>query len=212
MDDALTLADPRLVRAAIAAEFLPACGIDNRLGEIRLAPHQLDAVSRLLALLDEHGGALLADETGMGKTYVALAIARAIGDALIVAPAALRDMWRESMRRAQVNASFVSYEGLSRSAEPPVARAALLIADEAHHARNPRTRRYDVLANLAWGARTSPIGAGFAPFTPCDARVTLDSDRGVTGGVVRSSAMLRGRRQRQATTELVLRNVSQKVA
>ena len=137
----------------MARAFLSAPVVAAELGAVRLAPHQVEAASRLLALLDEYGGAVLADATGMGKTYAAIAVARLVAPALIVAPASLRGMWRESLGRTGVAARLESYEALSRKpycrTEPP----ALLVMDEAHHARNPRTRRYAALADLAWGTK-----------------------------------------------------------
>lgn len=35
---------------------------------IELAPHQRDAVARILELLDRYGGAILADDVGLGKS------------------------------------------------------------------------------------------------------------------------------------------------
>lgn len=122
-------------------------------GAVRLAPHQVEAASRLLALLDEWGGAVLADATGLGKTFVAIAVARLHAPSLILAPAALRSMWRDSLGRAGVIARVESYEALSRGCAVEDLRPALVVLDEAHHARNPKARRYAALADLAWGAR-----------------------------------------------------------
>ena len=49
------------------------------LGEITLLPHQVAGAARLRTILQRHGGALLADEVGLGKTYTALAVARGSG-------------------------------------------------------------------------------------------------------------------------------------
>ena len=153
MDERLSEADPREVRRFMARAFLSTPSISTEQGEIRLAPHQVEAASRLLDLLGAFGGAVLADATGLGKTYAAIAVARLMAPALIVAPASLRGMWRESLGRTGVAAQVESYEALSRKpccrTEPP----ALLVLDEAHHARNPRARRYAALADLAWGAK-----------------------------------------------------------
>ena len=46
-----------------------------RLGGVTLHAHQAVAVRRLREAMDEFGGAILSDEVGMGKTFVALAIA-----------------------------------------------------------------------------------------------------------------------------------------
>ena len=152
MDERLIAADPRQVKQRMAQAYLAGPAITAEQGAIRLAPHQVDAASRLLAMLDEWGGAVLADATGLGKTFVAIAVARVIQPALVVAPAALRRMWRDSLGRAGVAASLASYEALSRG-EVRDAGPALLVLDEAHHARNPRAKRYAALADLAWGAR-----------------------------------------------------------
>lgn len=137
----------------MAEAYLAAPAITAELGGIRLAPHQVDAASRLLALSGEWGGAVLADATGLGKTFVAIAVARVVAPALVVAPASLRGMWREALGRTGVDARVESYEGLSRGGTCVAERPALLVLDEAHHARNPRSKRYAVLADLAWGAR-----------------------------------------------------------
>jgi len=47
------------------------------LGDITLLPHQRDAVARIQTAIRLHHGALLADDVGLGKTYTALAMARA---------------------------------------------------------------------------------------------------------------------------------------
>ena len=152
MDERLKLADPEFVRRTIASSYLAAPTVAATLGDIQLAAHQVDAAARILTLVDAYGGALLADATGLGKTYVAIAVARRAMPALVVAPAALRSMWRKSLERAGTHADVVSYESLSRGAVVEQ-RYALVILDEAHHARNPRSRRYAALAKTTWGAK-----------------------------------------------------------
>ena len=120
-------------------------------GSVVLRAHQRGAVARLRAALDEFGGALLADDVGLGKTFVALAVAAGTGRVCVVAPAALRDMWAAAARAAAVRPTFASVEALSRGRAPPPSE--LLVVDEAHHFRNPATRRYRELARLASGAR-----------------------------------------------------------
>lgn len=146
---------PAIVLAAIAARWLRERAVPPVLGDVTLHPHQIDAAGRLLDLLDAHGGAMLADEPGLGKTFVSLAVARCLAghDAiLVVAPAALREMWRRSMAQAHVRGDFASVEALSRGGGAPGSYV-VVIVDESHHVRNPRTQRYRALARLAWGAR-----------------------------------------------------------
>ncbi len=130
---------------------------DAHLGEVHLRPHQVDAVLRLRAALQSHGGALLADAPGLGKTYVALALARDSGGAIVIAPAALRAQWMRSAALAAVRVEWWSLEQLSR--RPVASDIPLLVVDEAHHLRNPRTRRYASAAALAIGKRVLLLSA-----------------------------------------------------
>src|SRR4051812_40893185 len=98
----------------IAEAFLGAGTSRPPLGEIILRPHQERAVARLLPLLRRDGGALLADATGLGKAFVALAVAREFAYVLVVTPASLRDAWERSLQRAGMRARVVSMEWLSR--------------------------------------------------------------------------------------------------
>ena len=126
-----------------------------------LLPHQRDAVGRITAAFDEFGGALLADETGLGKTYVALAVAATARHPLVVAPAALLGMWHEAMQRTGVIAVLTSAERLSRGgiADPSMPPPDLVVVDEAQHFRGAGTRRYDALSRLTRGARVLLLSA-----------------------------------------------------
>ena len=61
--------------------------------------YQRTAVPRLIAMIDRYGGALLADETGLGKTHIAGALAtRSLVDrcpVLVLCPASVQPVWRE---------------------------------------------------------------------------------------------------------------------
>jgi superfamily II DNA or RNA helicase len=125
--------------------------IGVRMGEVTLRPHQRDALRRVRASIARVGGALLADEPGLGKTYVALALAREFPFAVVVAPAVLRGMWRDAASKAGMDLPFVSLESLSRGDHDVAERGGLVIVDEAHHVCNPAAARYTRLARLvAW--------------------------------------------------------------
>jgi hypothetical protein len=145
-------------------------------GSITLQQHQISATARLRAALDQFGGALLCDDVGMGKTYVATAIAQRYARRLVVAPAALTSMWRDALAVTGTVAEIVTFEALSRADGDELrqrrdARKAdgspssdrkcydLIVVDEAHHARNPATNRYFALASLARGARVLLLSA-----------------------------------------------------
>lgn len=147
----------RAVRARIAHAVLKqspaAAGSDHHdaLGAYTLRPAQREAVRRILDAIDEFGGALLADPPGTGKTIVALGVVEALRspEALVVAPATLREQWLRSATRAGRRIRFISLEALSRGSSPP--RSGFVIVDEAHHVRSPHTMRYRQLAELTTG-------------------------------------------------------------
>jgi superfamily II DNA or RNA helicase len=156
------------VRALIARVILGESSTQARVGSISLKPHQISAVARLRASLDQFGGAMLCDEVGMGKTYVATAIARHYSNCLVVAPAALTTMWRDALTVSRTAAEIVTFEALSRADADGFRRRRrpaeqrhhdLIVVDEAHHARNPGTNRYFALASLARGARILLLSA-----------------------------------------------------
>lgn len=111
----------------------------------------IDAVTR-------HGGCLLADDVGRGKTYVALAVARRWKRPLVVVPAVLRTIWRDAMGRAGISCVLVSHEELSRGHRPGGAYDGIIV-DESHHFRSTNTRRYAALAELAASARLVLLSA-----------------------------------------------------
>ena len=132
-------------------------------------------MSRIRTAIREFGGALLCDEVGMGKTFVAAAIAREYSSPLVAAPAALDSMWRDALSATGIRADFVSFEKLSRVsanslssrcpavnalARPPFDhRFDLVIVDEAHHARNVATRRHARLRELTRDAHVLLLSA-----------------------------------------------------
>ncbi|MEO8576380.1 MAG: DEAD/DEAH box helicase [Gemmatimonadales bacterium] len=146
------LVDPTRVRAAIASAVISSDsdGECQLLGSIALHAHQVQAVHRLRGAIDEFGGAFLCDPVGTGKTFTALALAAPNTRVLVVAPAVLRPMWTDAARRANRLIAFVSFESLSRGASN-TSDPSILIVDEAHHARNPSTRRFGSLSRLATG-------------------------------------------------------------
>ena len=139
------------VRARIADALLRPVAGGERVGRFVLRTAQRESVTKLHAALREFGGALLADSPGTGKTVVALAVAAACADVLVVLPATLRAQWTRAAARAGVAIRIATFEALSRSARPEP--AGLVVVDEAHHTRTPGTVRYRVLAHACAGAQ-----------------------------------------------------------
>ena len=121
-----------------------------------LWPDQVGSFRRCLAAVTRHGGALLADPVGSGKTWIALAVARQLEGrrpAAAIVPAVLLPQWVRSAERAGVALVLVSHESVSRGLLPPGDTTMVLI-DEAHHFRHPDTHRYHHLAPWLVGRRT----------------------------------------------------------
>lgn len=164
-DHGWCIASAAAVRSRIARIMLGKPASDTRLGSITLHPHQLSAIARLSVAIDQFNGALLCDDVGMGKTYVAIAIAQRFPNRLIVVPAALTSMWHAALAATGTDADLVTFESLSRADMDRRVKTGrrssydLVVVDEAHHARNPRTNRYFALESLARGAKVLLLSA-----------------------------------------------------
>ena len=141
-----------------------------------LTTFQKHGVARALRLIRERGGVIVADEVGLGKTFIAGDILEIYSArrqrTLLICPAALRDStWQQ----------FLSEYGISRSVEclsfdelaldqqlhdqqrprankehlrRPLEEYQLIIVDEAHNYRNPDTpTRAAVLRRLLFGQK-----------------------------------------------------------
>jgi hypothetical protein len=120
-----------------------------------LRPEQVAPLKRVIAALDRYGAAMLADPPGSGKTYVALAVARARCQrrpVAVIAPAVMRAQWQAIAARLGLAIVFQSHETVSRGVLPNAA-ARLVIVDESHRFRNPGTARYGHLARWLPGRR-----------------------------------------------------------
>lgn len=149
-------------------------------GIVPLTNFQRHGVWRASRILKQYGGVIIADEVGLGKTFIAgeimSAYARNRQRVLLVCPAALRDStWDEFINRFDLSRRIevLSYEQLGREielADPrrPLATQshlryliddyALVIVDEAHNYRNPNSPyRAAVLRRLLFGPRRGVV-------------------------------------------------------
>lgn len=137
-----------------------------------LLPHQADAVQRARAILARFNGVLLADGVGLGKTWLGLALAaleqRDGGRAIGIVPPALRLEWERAAEEAGVRLPLLSHAQLMTARHDPHDGVTLLLVDEAHAFRNPKTRRYDALARRAVGRRVALLSATPLNNSPAD--------------------------------------------
>ncbi|HKV71049.1 MAG TPA: DEAD/DEAH box helicase [Gemmatimonadales bacterium] len=167
-----------LSRAARALLDLPSIPQTTEAPPPWLAVHQRPAATRLTAILSRYGGAVLGDAPGLGKSYVTMAVALMRREPFtLVVPAVLVDQWKRLCRRFEATPEILTHEALSRHracrrdmkslkdkrglGDCPMNGPArgLLVVDEAHHFRNPATKRYRALAELSLGARVLLITA-----------------------------------------------------
>jgi hypothetical protein len=137
-------------------------------GAIHLTTFQRDGLWRARRILAERRGVLIADEVGLGKTYLA---GKLIEEAaiqrrqrvLVVAPATLRDgPWRRFASDFNLPIELRSFEDLisDRRLNPEALGFsldqapddyALIVIDEAHNVRNPATLRAEAFRRLLAG-------------------------------------------------------------
>ncbi len=145
----------------------------------RLAPHQRAAVFEIEAALIDWGGVLLADAVGLGKTWVAVAIAvrahRRGQSSVAFVPASLVEMWRDVARRFEVPLTVLGHDILARRTVDlsRIGDASLVIVDEAHRFRNAATRRYSGLARFVVGRSVLLLTATPVNNSPDDLRSLL---------------------------------------
>lgn len=135
-------------------------------GAINLTNFQQDSVRRANRFLDKHNGVIIADEVGLGKTYIGGKLLEQYVQenrqrALVVAPAYLRDgMWEQKPAEWGVQFETVSYAELRNDSQLggdannlslPVDEYQLVVIDEAHAFRNPGTQQSHALRTLLLG-------------------------------------------------------------
>lgn len=141
-----------------------------------LTTFQKHGVARALRLLRERGGVIVADEVGLGKTFMAGEILQLYSDrrqrSLLICPAALRDStWKQFLTEYGLSRRIecVSFEQLASDQQlkdqqrpkatgkhllRPLEEYQLIIVDEAHNYRNPNTpSRAAALRTLLFGKK-----------------------------------------------------------
>jgi SNF2 family DNA or RNA helicase len=111
-----------------------------------LFPFQRAAVLVAAGHLEKRGGVLLGDVVGLGKTFMATALARLMEDrhdlqTLIICPPNLMPMWKDYRSRYGLRGEVMSL-GKVTDDLPKQIRHRLVIVDESHNLRNRDSTRY----------------------------------------------------------------------
>ncbi len=112
--------------------------------------YQIDAVTRGLAILEQHNGVIIADVVGLGKSIIASAIAYNLKlKTIIIAPPHLIKQWYdfscEFNYRTKIYSSGKIDQALEENDDD---EQKLIIIDEAHKYRNEETSDYTLLHQL----------------------------------------------------------------
>jgi len=196
------------VARSIAWSLLPSeAGVDPPRW---LLPPQHRPFRRAVYAMERHGGALLAQPVGSGKTWMALAVARHFnaggGVTTVLAPPTLLSHWRRTASTLDLPVEIVSHARPRRGSLP--AGDGMVIIDESHHFRNPLTRRYSVVAPWMVGRRALLLTA-----TPvvnrlddlaAQLRLTIRDDALAASGIGSLSLLLTSGLGHPALSDLVI--------
>jgi hypothetical protein len=139
-----------------AIEYDPNSETDLPEGFMRLA-YQMDAVKQGFLMLQRHHGFFLSDVVGLGKTIIAVLIAKKffyhngfpahLSRVLVVAPPALLDGWQRTLDKFDMQYVELHSSGSLHKIRQPD-RFDLVIVDEAHKFRNDTADSYDELQRI----------------------------------------------------------------
>ncbi|MBZ0299671.1 MAG: helicase [Anaerolineae bacterium] len=134
--------------------------IEARLG-VELASFQQEGLRESIRLIDRHGGVIVSDAVGLGKTYIGMGLLEHyvlgkrrkghIPKGLVICPAQLRDLvWEPKLNEYGIKAEIISQEAVSRESFPwrDYNQFDVILVDESHNFRNPGTGRYQNLMKL----------------------------------------------------------------
>lgn len=115
-----------------------------------LMSFQTKAVQLACRHLNKRGGVLVGDVVGLGKTRIASAVARVMGDdqmleTLILCPKNLVPMWEDYAHRFRLRAPRVLSQSKAQRELPNLPRYRLVVIDESHNFRNREGKIYQAI-------------------------------------------------------------------
>jgi hypothetical protein len=125
-----------------------------------LRPEQRSLMRRCVAAVMRHGGALLAEPVGAGKTWIALAVAQVLqpGEPTpVLVPAPLRRQWVRIADQLGVPVNVGTHSAASRGRLPHGGRFAII--DESQHFRSSGTKRHQHTGRWLVGRRALLLSA-----------------------------------------------------
>ena len=127
--------------------------------------YQLDAIKQALTVIEENNGVILADVVGLGKTVMACAIAKELGQpGIIICPPGLKGDptrsddggWHMYKRQFGLIDWEVWSSGELKKLQKEIQnmpQTKVVIIDEAHRFRNEDTQNYEYLKNICRGKK-----------------------------------------------------------
>lgn len=127
--------------------------------------YQTDAIESAIEIIERHGGVIVSDVVGLGKSIVASVAAYNLGlKTIIIAPPHLTDQWEAYRWDFDVNAKVYSSGKIKTALEENNGdEENLIIVDEAHKYRNEDTDNYANLHRLCQGNKVMLLTA--TPFS-----------------------------------------------
>lgn len=164
---------PELIYARMLAEYygqgLEADTAFDGVTDMLLTDWQKAGAETAFEMMQTYGGALLADDVGLGKTHTAAKVIshytrrreRGVGApwVLVVCPAAMESTWGSVLNEQGVasRVKVLSYDKARRQIHENLDefdKYAMVVCDEAHHLRNPGAKRTKEIDRLIAGNGT----------------------------------------------------------